>query len=125
MKRKEFAQGYYYTVYQRSLTKGAFEHWEQTKQVIERTGNLFEPPAGRINSNFRNIEAPNDLGVFGYFSAFAQDTLRLYISPEEVGSPQLQCPRVPIQGNPCPVSACCDCLIEPGSKLEKPDFWEK
>ncbi|MEL6943860.1 MAG: DUF4249 family protein [Bacteroidota bacterium] len=121
----EFAQGYYYTVYQRSLTKGSFEHWQQTKQVIERTGNLFEPPVGRINSNITNVNDPNDLSVFGYFAAFAQDTLRLYISPEDVGSPQLQCPRVPIQGDPCPVAACCDCLIETGSELQKPDFWEK
>lgn len=121
----EFAQGYYYTVYQRSLTKGAFDHWLQTKQVVERTGNLFEPPAGRIESNLENINDPNDISVFGYFSAFEQDTLRLYVGPEELDFPQLECPREPVEGNPCPVEACCDCLVATGSQLAKPDFWEK
>ncbi|MEM8523020.1 MAG: DUF4249 family protein [Bacteroidota bacterium] len=121
----EFAQGYYYTVYQRSLTKGAFDHWQQTKQVVERTGNLFEPPAGRIESNFENVEDPNDISVFGYFAAFEQDTLRLYISPEELNFPARECPRAPVMGDPCPVITCCDCLGAEGSQLAKPDFWEK
>jgi len=121
----EFAQGYYYTVYQRSLTKGAFDYWAQTKQVIERTGNLFEPPAGRITSNFENIEDANDISVFGYFAALEQDTLRLYVSPEELGFPEQECPRIPIMGEPCPVEICCDCLGAKGSQLGKPYFWEK
>ncbi|MEM6696908.1 MAG: DUF4249 family protein [Bacteroidota bacterium] len=120
----EFAEGYYYTLYQRTLNKEAFDYWKQTKQVIERTGNQFEPPVGRIISNFRNINDESDGNVFGYFSAFYEDTLQLCVTPEEVGSPSRLCPVQDVLGCPVP-NPCCDCLLEGFSQLEKPDFWEK
>jgi len=116
----EFAEGYYYTLYQRTLDEQAFEYWEQTQQVIERTGNQFEPPVGRIITNFKNINNKSGGNVLGYFSAFYEDTLRLCVTPKEVGSPLKLCPTPNICPNPC-----CDCLLEGFSSLEMPEFWEK
>ncbi|MEM1325379.1 MAG: DUF4249 family protein [Bacteroidota bacterium] len=122
----ELSEGYYYTVYQRSLTAGAFAYWNQTKQIVERTGSLFEPPAGRVNSNFVNVEDETD-NIFGYFTAFAQDTIRLYIDPAQYGfDPEESiCPPSvpPPPGGGCAVPVCCDCAILPGSETIRPDFW--
>lgn len=119
----ELAEGYYYSVYQRNLTAGAFEYQSRIKEMIERGGNMFEPIAGRIPTNFVNIDDPEDSNILGFFSAYAEDTTHLYVSPEFAGISRKLCP--PIDPPPfyCP-AICCDCLIEPGSSVNKPDFWE-
>lgn len=120
----DFFEGYYYTIYQKSVSKGAFDYWNQTKQVIERTGNLFEAPAGRITTNIANTEDEDD-NVFGYFMAYAQDTLRLYVPPSQFDTEDRACPPnvPPPPGGGCPVPVCCDCASVAGSQVSRPDFW--
>ncbi len=121
----ELNEGYYYSVYQKSLTKGAFDYWNQTKQIIERTGNLFEAPAGRVTTNFKNIADEND-NVFGYFTAYAQDTIRIYVPPGEFTEEgNRRCPPSvpPPPGGGCPVPICCDCASAAGSSIFRPSFW--
>ncbi len=120
----ELGEGYYYSVYQKSLTKGAFDYWNQTKQIIERKGNLFEAPAGRVVTNFKNINDEID-NVFGYFTAYAQDTVRVYVGPEEFDTAGNFCPpSVPAPpGGGCPVPVCCDCASVEGSTIFRPSFW--
>ena len=120
-----FAEGYYITVYQQAISAGAHDYWDQIRNIIERGGNMFEPPAGKILSNFENIADPLD-EAFGYFSVIQQDTVRLYISPERAGSPSMSCPPAKEQPKPdgsCPIAICCDCLSGTNSTLRKPDFW--
>lgn len=121
-----FAEGYYLTVYQQSLTEAAFEYWRQVKELINRTGSLFEPPAGQLFSNLKNIEDPTDDSVIGIFYATQQDTIRVYVSPERAGNVRTLCPpQGPSPPRPCPLEACCDCLTVQGSEAEQPDFWEE
>ncbi|MEM1325034.1 MAG: DUF4249 family protein [Bacteroidota bacterium] len=117
----EFAEGYYYTVYQKSLTEGAFNYYSRIKELIERDGQIFDPAVGLIPSNLSNTDDPKDTEIYGYFTAYTQDTLRICVRPEEVGNPVRICP----PNNPrCP-QPCCDCLVLQGSQLSVPDFWEK
>lgn len=116
---REFAEGYTYTILRKSLTQGAFDYWKQTKQAIERKGLLFEPTAGRILSNFNNVNNSQDNTVFGYFTAYTQDTTRIYIPPERYNIDKY----CPLEGRRC-IHICCDCLIEEGSTTIKPYFWE-
>jgi hypothetical protein len=124
-----FAQGYYLTVFQHSLSEGAYNYWNQVSQVIDRTGNMFEAPAGSIKSNFVNVEDGNpSKNVFGYFYVTQTDTTRFYVSPEAAGSPSMYCPWPANQIPPpqgCPRFPCCECLDEKGSQLDKPDFWDQ
>jgi hypothetical protein len=117
-----FAEGYYYTIYQQSLTPGAFEYYGRIKELIERTSNLFDAPVGQIPSNLENINDPNDTNIYGYFTAFNQDTVRMYVSPEAVGNPDKLCPQDISFFPPRP---CCDCLVEEGSSIKKPFFWKE
>lgn len=119
-----FSEGYYLNVIQESVSEGAYEYWRETSELINRTGSMFESPVGKISTNFRSLDDEKE-DVFGYFYATAQDTIRLYISPEFVGSPQRLCPprNPPPGGSPCPIPACCNCLLEDNSTTEKPGYW--
>jgi hypothetical protein len=123
-KSYHFSEGLFFTVHQQSLNRGAFDYWNQIGQSVERTGNMFEPPAGRLTTNFSNVDDPEDQ-VFGYFFATAVETVRMYMSPETVGNPGQFCPPPgPPSPGPCPtLEMCCDCTIIPGSSLVKPRFW--
>ena len=104
-----YAEGHYLTVYQQAINEGAHRYWDQISNIVDRTGNMFEPPAGKINSNFENPNDPND-EAFGYFFVTQQDNL---CPPAKEQSPD----------GSCPFKMCCDCLSEPGSSIRKPDFW--
>ncbi len=118
------AQGYYMTVYQKSLSKTAYEYWDHVAQSLIRTGNMFEAPVGKIRSNMVNVNNPDE-EIFGFFYATAQDTIRVFVSPELAGSPNVLCPPnvPPPPGGGCPIEVCCNCLDEDGSSLTKPSWW--
>jgi|GEM_PF-359578 len=120
-----FAEGYYLSVLQQSLSEGAFDYWRQANELIERTGSIFEPPAGKLRSNFTNINDPEE-EAFGFFYATAPDTVRLFVSPELAGNPATRCPPTgPLfnQSGDCAYPICCDCLSAPNSTVSRPDFW--
>ncbi len=114
-----FAEGFYLTVLQESLSPTAFTYWDQVKTLAERSGSMFEEPAGKIVSNLRSKNPAEE--VYGYFYATAQDTLRMYIRPEQVGMPTKYCPQPP-QPRIGP-TICDNCLLQTGSSLTKPNFW--
>ncbi len=119
-----YAEGNYTIAYQQSLSVGAYEYFKELKELISSEGNLFDPPPGKIRTNFSDI-ANEDSEVFGYFYITEIDTLRHFIAPEEVQSPRRRCP--PVFSTPppreCFVISCCDCLEAPNSQLEKPEWW--
>ncbi|RLD21530.1 MAG: hypothetical protein DRI69_03810 [Bacteroidetes bacterium] len=109
-----YAEGLYMSIYQQSLSAGAYEYWDQIVQLVVRTGNMFEPRVGTVVTNFRNVNDPNEQ-VFGYFYATTADTIRIYISPEDANFPKPFCP---IESD-----ICANCLSTPRSTLTKPDYW--
>jgi hypothetical protein len=122
-----FAEGYYLSVFQQSLTRGAFNYWAGVGQLINREGTIFEPPVGKLVSNIKNIDDPDD-EAFGYFYAAQQDTIRLFVSPEFADTPSVRCPVIFDTVDPnfdyCEsVPLCCNCLSADRSQLERPDFW--
>lgn len=118
------AEGVYLEVIQSSLSASAFQYWNQIRQVLEREGNMFEAPAGKIVTNFVNTQDPEE-EVFGYFYATMADTARVYISPEFGRYPQSYCPpAMPTRPDgSCAVDVCCDCLSVEASTTIRPDFW--
>lgn len=118
-----FSEGYYGTVIQQAISEDALIYFQQINELNNREENIYEPPAGKIITNIRNITTAN-APAYGYFYAVEQDTARLFIKPDEVGSPKRQCPVPPSELTPCPVFSCCDCLRLTGSSLQKPHFWK-
>ncbi len=118
-----FAEGYYLTVHQEALSPEAYRYWNEVGELLERSGSIFEPPAGKVKSNFRNTEDPDD-EVFGLFYAVEQDTIRLYVSPEFAGNEPPHCPPPVGPGGLDGSHVCADCLENaPVSTLTRPGFW--
>ena len=115
-----FAEGFYLTILQESLTPAAYSYWNQVKLLAERSGNMFEAPAAKIASNIKSSTDPQE-AAYGYFYATTQDTLRRYVNPAQVGSPTNYCPQPP-QPRIGP-TICDNCLLQTGSSLTKPAFW--
>lgn len=118
------AEGMYFEVIQSSLTDGAYDYWRQISEVSEREGNMFEPPVGKIVTNFNNINDPDE-EVFGYFYATSTDTARLYVAPSFADFPQAYCPPPMLitQDGRCAEPLCCDCLSIDRSTASRPEFW--
>lgn len=115
-----FAEGYYFVVHQQSVSPAAFEYWSQVGRVVNRTGDIFQAPVGKVNTNIRNIEDPKD-EVFGFFYATTEEVIRVYVSPQLARFPQKQCPEIFDTGEMAPY--CCNCLDLEGSTSIKPDWW--
>ena len=116
-----FSEGYYLTVFQQSLTESAFTYWSQVNQVLARSGDLFEPPAGKIITNFTNVNDPND-DVFGYFYATEEKVIRVAVPPALADNPSAGCPAPLTQDGRAP-SNCCNCLSVSNSTATKPVWW--
>lgn len=117
----------YFSVVQEALSEGAFNYYDEISKVLERTGSMFDPPAGKIKSNFVNVNDPED-EIFGYFYASEQEQTRVMVTPDQVGNPSPLCPAPTGEGwrpGQCPFTDCCDCLTVPNSSLEAPDFWNR
>jgi len=121
-----YAEGFYLNVYQESLNEGAFTYWQQVSELIDRTGSLFEIPAGQLISNLRNVGDEKE-EVIGYFYATQRDTIRVYVSPDQAGNPGTYCPPSgpPSPGSECPDELCCDCLSADNSQQKRPIWWEE
>ncbi len=114
-----FATGYYLTLYQYSLSRGAAQYWSRVSEVLQRDGGLFETPPGAIPSNISNPDNQEEQ-VLGYFFAGAVDTIRLLINPEELSRPlPLYCETELGDEN----EACFDCLLWNNSTRQRPDYW--
>lgn len=121
-----FAEGSYITVYQQSLSDGAFEYWNQINAVLQREGNMFEAPVGRFITNITSTGTSDEEDeVFGYFYAIQQDTIRVFVDPTTLGNVRTTCPPDPGPpgSDPCLAQICCDCLSVPNSTTEQPSFW--
>jgi len=121
-----FAIGYNMRVVQKSISDDAYVYLKNTNELLQRIGGILENPVGKIESNFTNINNPEE-EVFGFFYATEQDTMRIHISPEDVNSPNRLCPEICYPGDLlCPIfdEECCDCLLATGSTLTKPDWWQ-
>lgn len=111
-----FAEGYYLSVHQQSLSEQAFEYWEQVNLLTNRNGSIFEQPSGKITTNIRNIGNPK-AEIFGFFYATESFVKRIFVSPDVGGNPKKACPARP------PAPLCDNCLCQEGSSTEKPDWW--
>ncbi len=118
----KFAEGCYFTVVQQSLNSDAFKYFQNTQELLSRTGSMFDPLPGNLRGNFRNTSDESEQ-VFGYFYPTMEDTLRIYVSPDMADFPETNCPRNLPDALSAP-NQCCDCLLAPGSSLTKPFYWE-
>ncbi len=117
-----FAEGSYINMLLESLSTESYEYWNQVRQLAERTGNMFEPPAATITSNFKNINDESEK-VFGFFYSTVQDTLRLSIDTTRVGPIRTYCPQPPTDRIGPTICTTC-LLIGTTASTTKPYYWK-
>jgi len=115
------SEGLYLTVSQQSLTQTAFDYWDQVGNVVSRTGDLFQAPAGRVITNIVNTEDERE-DVFGYFYATEETIRRVFVSPDIAENPPLPCPAPPSEGGLAP-NDCCNCSSVSNSTTVRPVWW--
>ncbi len=115
-----FAEGCFLFIIQESLSREAYQYWNSVKSLAQRNGNMFDPPAGTIGTNIRNVKDASDR-AFGYFYATAHDSIRLHIRPKDAGFPKNYCPQPPTER--IGPTICDDCRLQTGSSLLRPWFW--
>ncbi|MEM1214036.1 MAG: DUF4249 family protein [Bacteroidota bacterium] len=116
--------GYYLSVYQQSLSPASFQYWSDVQRLNEREGTIFDNPAGSIGTNWVN-QTDSTRIVHGFFSAVAQDVIRVFVSREDMGGLPYYCPLPPPNGFAPAPTVCDDCLLYggTGSSLNKPHYW--
>ena len=122
-----FAEGLYFNVFQESLGEKALQYWQQVGELVDRSGNMFEAPVGKLVTNFSNTGEGTDDEIFGYFYATSQEVIRIFVEPGEVGNPSATCPWTGqvAPGRGCTIpQICCDCSVLEGASTTKPDYWQ-
>jgi hypothetical protein len=70
---------YFVEAQQFSITKAAYEYWQQVAQLTANTGGVFDKPPISIKGNLYNTENDNER-VLGFFGASAIKTKSAYFS---------------------------------------------
>jgi hypothetical protein len=135
-----FRQKYSILVRQSALSEEGFRYWTSLSKSTQGTGTLFDPQPSQVTGNFTNTSDPKEL-VFGYFSAGAESSKRIFIN-EALG-------RYPSCNGPDTLTLaeakefngyllsydnsggfvyasdayCADCRVQ-GGTIVKPSFWE-
>jgi Domain of unknown function (DUF4249) len=147
---QKISRKYSIEVEQRSLTKDAYDFWNELKKTTENLGGLFDPLPSKVIGNLRS-KNDSEEPVLGYFSGGSTVKQRIFIKsgdlPEDIWL-------IPVQG--CPVdsipvaqisnypnmyligtygmpgvegytyasdSNCMDCR-DNGGDIIRPDFWD-
>jgi hypothetical protein len=116
-----YSEGFYLTVLQQSLSPESLDYWSQVNQVVDRTGGIFQAPAGKVRGNFTNVDDPKD-EVFGFFYATEERVQRVFVSPEMADNPPLPCPSATDDFGRA-ANDCCNCTTITGSTTVKPSWW--
>ncbi|HET9434380.1 MAG TPA: DUF4249 domain-containing protein, partial [Chitinophagaceae bacterium] len=146
----KISRRYSILVEQRSLSKDAYDFWNELKKTTENLGGLFDPLPSKVIGNLRS-KNDSEEPVLGYFSGGSTAEQRIFIRvgelPEDIWLfPFQACPvdSIPVDrisnypnmfligtyGTPVVLgytyssdTNCMDCR-DNGGDLKKPDFWE-
>jgi len=110
-----FSNKVYAAVEQRSLSRPAFSFWKAIKEQKEAVNSLFQPIAGRVPTNFKQV-AGAEGPIQGYFYAAGISVRGQFITREDIPDPTL----VP----PPPSDFFDACTRFPNSTTTKPAFWD-
>lgn len=118
-----FIEKHYFTIYQSSLTKEAYEYWRKVDILANQVGSIFDTPPAEITGNIRNV---NDVSekVYGYFQASNQVFNRIYLLKSDLPFPLTARDCVFDNRNSQDYqSRCLDCLSVRNSSHRRPDWF--
>jgi len=117
-----FLEKHYFTTYQSSLTKEAYEYWRKVDILANNVGSIFDTPPAEIRGNIYRVDDPAT-EVLGYFQTANQTFDRFYLLPDFFPFPLLfpSCPFVPnVYVYP---NRCMDCVSVRNSSYRRPEWF--
>lgn len=118
----EFRGRHYFSVYQYTITEGAYEYWLRVKEVTNQSGTVFDKPPAAVIGNLTNETDPSR-PVLGQFELASVSIARTFVLPFEYfagASDQDRCG--PFLRRSWP-SSCCNCLdIQNATTIRPPWF---
>lgn len=109
---------YFLLVEQQSLSKGAYEYWQQIRNQVSNTGGAFDTPPIAIKGNLKNINEPDEQ-VLGYFGASSIQFKPHYIDRRSIGKVPFGQPKA-VQ---TPQRFCKPCLESFFNTAKRPPGW--
>lgn len=118
-----FHERHYFTIYQSSLTKEAYEYWSKVNIVANQVGSIFDTPPAEITGNIKNANQPSEK-VLGYFQASNQTFNRVFLVKTDLP--------FPVPASTCTYDnrnyqdyqmRCLDCLSIRNSSYRRPAWF--
>jgi hypothetical protein len=121
---RSFYDRHYFTVYQSSLTREAFDYWRKVDIIANRVGSIFDTPPAMVTGNITNVNNPEEI-VLGYFQAVNQTMDRFFILPSDlsIAIPYTDCQYRPGFLLKDYAPECLDCLSLRNSSHTRPDWF--
>lgn len=118
-----FKERHYFTVYQSSLTRRAYNYWRQVDVVANQNGSIFDTPPARVRGNMTNTTHADE-EVHGYFQAVNQTMTRFYTLPDDLPFRlQPHCEYRPERDYYDYPAECINCLSIPNSSYNRPPWF--
>lgn len=117
-----FFSRHYFTTYQSSITKEAYDYWNKVNALVNQVGSIFDTPPAEITGNLVNIK-DSDEKVLGYFQAINQTYDRFFVVKADLPFPILwqDCSYTnTVKDYP---TRCFNCLSLQNSSLERPSWF--
>lgn len=117
-----FLERHYFTTYQSSVTKEAFDYWTKVDILANSSGSIFDTPPAEITGNIYDANDPTKK-VHGYFQVVNQTFDRFYILPAALPFRLVMddCPYDPTNGSY--PTRCLDCLSVRNSSYRRPTWF--
>jgi hypothetical protein len=119
-----FLERHYFTIYQSSITKDAYDYWRKVNIVANQVGTIFDTPPAAIVGNIVSEGNPNEK-TLGYFQATNQTLNRFFILPQDLPFP-LSVKTCTFDGNYSSLeypARCIDCTSLRNSSYTRPDWF--
>lgn len=119
-----FFERHYFTTYQSSMTKEAYEYWRQLNILANQTGSIFDTPPAEITGNIHNVNDPTEK-VYGYFQAVNQTFDRFYTLKEDLPfrSTWTTCTYADERNYSTYPPRCLECLTVRNSTYNRPTWF--
>jgi hypothetical protein len=119
---KSFKERHYFTTYQSSLTREAYEYWRKVDVVANQVGSIFDAPPARVEGNIFNVNRNEE--VLGYFQAVNQNYKRFFLLPADFPFRMTEhCEYRPEREYRTYPTECLNCLSARNSSYNRPPWF--
>jgi hypothetical protein len=118
-----FLERHYFTTYQTSMTREAYDYWNKVRILVNQVGSIFDTPPAKVKGNVFNINNPGEV-VSGYVEVVNQTYDRFYVLRQHLpfNLVVIECTYDGRNLDEYP-GRCLDCLSARNSSHQRPSWF--